>query len=96
MYAARSHPPHLARLRSESLVHGSLEYRWRANRFVEIAPLMDIGAGSAAGASLSDGPLRTAFGAGIRIRYDSRFYLRVDYARGDDGHRIIFTTSPAF
>lgn len=84
------------RLRSESLVHGSLEYRWRANRFVEIAPLLDIGAGSATGASLSDGPLRTALGAGIRIRYDSRFYLRLDYAHGDDGHRFIFTTSPAF
>ena len=84
------------RLRSESLVHGSLEYRWRANRFVEIAPLLDVGAGSATGASLSDGPLRTALGAGLRIRYDNRFYLRLDYAHGDDGHRFIFTTSPAF
>lgn len=84
------------RLRGESLVHAAIEYRWRAHRYVEIAPFMDMGAASATGSSLSDGPLHTALGAGLRLRDDKRVFFRVDWGHSDEGHRLSFSMSPSF
>jgi outer membrane protein assembly factor BamA len=84
------------RLRGESVVHSAIEYRWRAHRYVEIAPFFDMGAVSATGSSLSDGPLHTALGAGLRFRDDKRTLFRIDWGHSDEGHRLSFSMSPAF
>jgi hypothetical protein len=84
------------RLRGETLVHSAVEYRWRAARFIEVAPFFDMGAVSATGSSLTDGPLYTAAGAGLRVRTDDRVFVRLDWAYGDDGHRLLLALSPAF
>lgn len=85
-----------ARLRGESLAHTAVEYRWRAHRYVEIAPFADLGAASGAGSSLSDGPRYTALGAGIRFLHRGRALVRIDWAHGDEGHRAFFAMSPSF
>jgi hypothetical protein len=84
------------RLRGETLFHSAVEYRWRAARFIEIAPFLDVGAVSATGSSLTDGPLHTAAGAGLRLRTDDRLFVRIDWAYGGDGHRVLLALSPAF
>jgi hypothetical protein len=84
------------RLRGESLVNVSVEHRWHVQRFIEIAPFFDIGAVSSTGRSLSDGPLYKAGGIGIRVRNDSRVFVRFDYAYGDEGSRLLFALSPSF
>jgi hypothetical protein len=84
------------RLRGESLVNLSIEHRWHVQRFIEIAPFFDIGAVSSTGRSLSDGPLYKAGGIGIRVRNDTRVFVRLDYAHGDEGGRLLFALSPSF
>jgi hypothetical protein len=84
------------RLRGESLLHVSVEHRWRVARFVEVAPFMDLGAVSSTGRSLADGPLYSAFGAGVRLRNDDRMFIRLDWAYSSEGSRLLVGWSPSF
>jgi outer membrane protein assembly factor BamA len=84
------------RLRGESLLHVSVEHRWRVVRFVEVAPFVDIGGVSSTGRSLADGPLYTAIGAGLRFRTDGQVWARLDFAFSEDGSRLFLSWSPSF
>jgi hypothetical protein len=71
-------------------------YRWRIARFVELAPLLDIGAASASGEDIRDGPVHTSMGAGVRLRSDDRVFVRVDWATRGGRHRFVLSLSPSF
>ena len=84
------------RWRGETLAHVAIEYRWRIARFVEVAPLLDLGAVSASGEDIRDAPLHTSMGAGVRLRSDDRVFVRLDWATTDGHHRVLLSLSPSF
>jgi len=87
---------HSYRLRGESVISGSVEHRWQVHRFVEVVPFFDLGVVSSTGRSLADGPLYKAAGAGVRFRTDNHIWMRIEWAYGDDGRRLMFAWSPSF
>jgi outer membrane protein assembly factor BamA len=84
------------RFRGAALAHLSVEYRWRAARYVEIAPFVDVGTVAARVSQLSRAPWKVSPGVGVRIRNDKRMFFRIDWAGGSEGQRVVFSVSPAF
>jgi hemolysin activation/secretion protein len=74
----------------------SIEYRWRAHRYIEIAPFLDTGTVAPSLSRLSLGALKMSPGVGIRARTDRRTIARLDWAWGAEGHRIALGLGPAF
>ena len=87
---------HSYRFADQSLAHVSVEYRWRAHRYVEIAPFFDTGTVAPALSRLSFGALKMSPGVGIRARTDRRTIARLDWAWGSEGQRIALGIGPAF
>lgn len=87
---------HAFRFPDQALAHVSVEYRWRAHRFVEVAPFLDTGTVAPALSRLSFGTFKMSPGVGIRARTDRRAIARLDVAWGSEGPRIVFGTGPAF
>jgi outer membrane protein assembly factor BamA len=84
------------RFRGESLVHLSIEYRWRVAKYIDLAPFIDVGDAATRFSDLSTGRAHATPGFGIRARDDKRFYARLDWAKGPDGHRLIISLNPPF
>jgi outer membrane protein assembly factor BamA len=87
---------HSYRFPEQALAHVSAEYRWRAHRYVEVAPFVDIGTVGPALSRLSLGSVKMSPGVGIRGRSSRRVLARLDWAYGSEGHRIVLATGPAF
>jgi outer membrane protein assembly factor BamA len=87
---------HSYRFPDQALAHLSVEYRWRAHRYVEIAPFVDTGTVAPALSRLSLGSFKLSPGVGIRGRTNRRVLARLDWAWGSEGHRIVLGTGPAF
>src|SRR5262245_17022306 len=87
---------HSYRFPDQSLAHMSVEYRWRAHRYVEIAPFFDTGTVAPALSRLSLGSVKMSTGVGIRGRTNRRVVARLDWAWGSEGQRIVLGTGPAF
>jgi hypothetical protein len=87
---------HSYRFPDHALAHASVEYRWRAHRYVEIAPFLDAGTVAPAWSRLSVGSVKMSPGVGIRGRTNRRVVGRLDWAWGSEGHRIVLGTGPAF
>jgi outer membrane protein assembly factor BamA len=87
---------HSYRFPDQALAHVSVEYRWRAHRYVEIAPFFDTGTVAPALSRLSLGSFKMSPGVGIRGRTSRRTIARLDWAWGSEGHRIVLATGPAF
>jgi outer membrane protein assembly factor BamA len=93
-HALRGFPNY--RFRGEALLSASVEYRWRAWKFIEVAPFIDAGVVGARLGDLSHGPVHLSPGLGVRVRSDDRVFFRMDWARSADGHRLVLAFSPAF
>jgi hypothetical protein len=87
---------HSYRFRDQAMVHGTVEYRWRVHRFVEVAPFLDMGTVGPGFADLAWGSLKASPGIGVRIRTNRRAIGRLDWARSPEGQRVVFSTGPAF
>ena len=87
---------HSYRFPDQALAHASVEYRWRAHRYVEIAPFLDTGTVAPSLSRLSLGSFKMSPGVGIRGRTNRRVIGRLDWAWGSEGHRIVVGTGPAF
>jgi len=87
---------HSYRFPDQSLASLSVEYRWRAHRYVEIAPFVDTGTVAPSLSRLSLGSFKMSPGVGIRGRTSRRTIARLDWAWGSEGHRIALATGPAF
>ena len=87
---------HSYRFADQALAHVSIEYRWRAHRYIEIAPFLDTGTVAPSLSRLSLGALKMSPGVGIRARTDRRTIARLDWAWGAEGHRIALGLGPAF
>jgi hypothetical protein len=84
------------RYRGESTLHLSAEYRWRVFPMVDIVPFVDVGGVGESFGDLFQSTILASPGVGVWIRNDERFYFRVEWARGRDGNRFIWSLSPSF
>jgi outer membrane protein assembly factor BamA len=87
---------HSYRFPDQALAHATVEYRWRAHRFVELAPFLDVGTVAPGLSRLSLGALEASPGIGLRARNDRRSLARLDWAWGPEGQRIVLGIGPAF
>ena len=87
---------HSYRFPDQALAHASVEYRWRAHRFVEIAPFLDTGTVAQSLSRLSLSSLKMSLGVGIRGRTTRRTIGRLDSAWSSEGYRISIGIGPAF
>jgi outer membrane protein assembly factor BamA len=87
---------HSYRFPDHALAHLSVEYRWRAHRYVEVAPFFDTGTVAPALSRLSLGSIKMSPGVGIRGRTSRRTIARLDWAWSSEGHRIVLGVGPAF
>jgi outer membrane protein assembly factor BamA len=87
---------HSYRFSDIALAHGTVEYRWRAHKYVEIAPFIDVGTVAPALSRISFGALKMSRGVGIRARTDRRAIARLDWAHGSEGHRVVLDMGPVF
>lgn len=84
------------RLRGDAVWTGSVEYRWHAQKWIEVAPFIDIGAVGDRFGVLTETSAAVTPGIGLRARTEKRVVGRMDYAKGRDGQRIVFTLSAPF
>jgi outer membrane protein assembly factor BamA len=87
---------HSYRFADQALASLSVEYRWRAHRYVEIAPFLDAGTVGPSLSRLSLSTLKMSPGVGIRARTNRRAIARLDWAWGSEGQRIALGMGPAF
>ena len=87
---------HSYRFADQSLAHVSVEYRFRAHRYVEIAPFLDTGTVAPSLSRLSLSTVKMTPGVGFRGRTDRRTIARLDWAWGSEGQRLVLGIGPAF
>lgn len=87
---------HSYRFPDQALAHVSVEYRWRAHRYIEVAPFVDTGTVAPELSRLSLGSFKMSPGVGIRARSNRRAIARLDWAWGSEGQRLSIGTGPAF
>ena len=87
---------HSYRFADLALAHATVEYRWRAHKYVEVAPFFDVGTVAPGLSRLSMGALKMSPGVGIRARTDRRTIARLDWAWGSEGQRIVLDMGPSF
>lgn len=90
----RGYPSYLGR--GEALTLASIEYRWRAFRYVEIAPFVDVGVVTSRLDGRAATDLRTAPGVGVRLRNDDRILFRMDVGYRPGAVRVSFGVGPVF
>ena len=79
-----------------ALAHATVEYRWRAHRYIEIAPFVDAGTVAHSWARLAAGDIEVTPGIGLRGRTDHRVLGRLDWSHSREGHRLVLGVGPAF
>ena len=84
------------RLRGDALWSATAEYRWRAHRWVEVAPFIDLGAVATSFDDLSGVRPAATPGIGVRVMSSTRVIGRADLAHGRDGTRAVLTLSTPF
>ena len=72
------------------------EWRIMVNRFLDTAVFYDAGKVTARTADLDFDDLKSDYGFGVRFHGLFNTPLRVELARGNEGLRFVFTTSPVF
>ncbi len=80
------------RFRDRDLLLLGAEWRWPILRHVDAALFYDAGTIAPAARALSR-PLRTDYGAGIRVHSATRMLVRLDVARGQEGTRALLSIS---
>jgi len=84
------------RLRGNALWTATAEYRWHVQKYLELAPFVDIGAVAPDRATLGHTGATVTPGIGLRMRMADRVLARLDCAAGRDGRRVIVTLGAPF
>ena len=84
------------RFQDQALYVLTAEYRWRAHRYVEVAPFVDVGNAAPALSRLTFGSLKVGPGVAVRLRTDHRTLARLEWATSSEGYRIVVGTGPSF
>jgi len=75
-----------------------LQAEWRVlvNRFLDTALFYDAGRVAARRSDLTDAPLKSDYGLGFRFHGPLATPLRIEFARSNEGFRIVFAAKSAF
>jgi len=84
------------RFADRAVAHGTVEYRWRVQRYFEITPFVDAGGVAHSWGQLAAGDIEVTPGIGLRGRTDRRVLGRIDWSHSRDGHRLVLGVGPAF
>jgi hypothetical protein len=84
------------RFRDRNRMLLSAEYRWTPSHFLDMAFFYDAGKVAADRSDLDFDGLKRSYGIGARFHTLSANVLRIEYARGDEGGRIVFAAGPSF
>ena len=84
------------RFRDRNRMLLSAEYRWMPSHFLDMAFFYDAGKVAADRADLDFDGLKRSYGIGARFHTLSANVLRIEYARGDEGGRLVFAAGPSF
>jgi outer membrane protein assembly factor BamA len=85
------------RFRDRHAVLTSAELRWLPNKFgLDMALFYDAGTVAARRADLRLDEMKTDWGIGARFHAFTSTFLRIEWATGSDGQKIVFASSAAF
>ena len=85
------------RFRDRHSLLTSAEFRWIPNRFgLDMAIFYDAGKVASDRGDLDFNGMKTDWGFGARFHAPAATLLRIEAARGDEGWRLVFTTSAPF
>lgn len=75
-----------------------LQAEWRVlvNRFVDLGLFYDAGRVAARRSDLTDAPLKSDYGLGLRLHGPLATPLRIELARGNEGIALVFSAKAAF
>jgi len=75
-----------------------LQAEWRvlANRFLDMALVYDAGRVAAHRSDLTDAPLKSDYGLGLRFHGPIATPLRVEFVHGNEGLSLVFSSKAAF
>jgi hypothetical protein len=90
----RGYPSWRFRDRSRTLV--GAEYRWMANRFVEMALFADAGTVTSRLHGIRRSNLHTSYGVGGRLHSPAATMLRIDLASTSEGVGLVVAFGPSF
>jgi hypothetical protein len=72
------------------------DWRVLANRFFDVALFYDAGRVATHRSDLTSAPLKSNYGVGFRLHSAIATPLRIDFARGNEGLNIVFSSKAAF
>jgi outer membrane protein assembly factor BamA len=84
------------RFQDQALYVLTAEYRWRAHRYVEIAPFIDAGNVAPRLSQLTFHSLKVGPGIAVRARTTRSTLARLEWAISSEGYRIVVGVGPAF
>lgn len=84
------------RFRDRNRLLLSAEYRWTPSEFVDMALFYDAGKVAGDRSDLDFDGLKRSYGIGARFHTPRATALRIEYARGSEGGRLVFAASPSF
>ena len=84
------------RFRDRNRMLLSAEYRWTPSDFVDMALFYDAGKVAADRDDLDTSDLKRSYGIGARFHTPLATILRIEYAHGSEGGRLVFATGPSF
>jgi hypothetical protein len=93
-HSLRSFTSHRFRDQNRLILQG--EWRIMVNRFIDTAFFVDAGKVTARRADLDFDGLKTDYGFGVRFHGPFTTPLRIEIARGPEGMKFIFATTPIF
>lgn len=84
------------RFRDRNRLLLSAEYRWTPSEALDMAIFYDAGKVAADRSDLDFDGLKRSYGIGARFHTPNATMLRIEYAHGSEGGRLVFTASPSF
>ena len=84
------------RFRDRNRLLLSAEYRWTPSEALDMALFYDAGKVSPDRSDLDFDGLKRSYGIGARFHAPNATFLRIEYARGSEGGRLVFAASPSF
>jgi hypothetical protein len=84
------------RFRDRNRLLLSGEFRWTAGHFLDMALFYDAGTVASRREDLDGNDFNNSYGIGARFHTLAATILRIEYAHGDEGGRIVFAAGPSF
>ena len=84
------------RFRDRNRLLTTVEYRWTAGQFVDMALFLDAGKVVARRSDVDLEKLRTTYGIGVRFHTPAATVMRIEFAHAHEGNGLVFAFGPSF